>query len=48
MDSAWSTVLSCAHLADEIPVESRRAILDCCYTFCCQLEQLNTTWCAVL
>ena len=29
MDSAWYTFLSCAHLADEIPMESRHAILDC-------------------
>ena len=48
MDSAWSTFLSCAHLADEIPVESRQAILDCGYTFWTQLDQLNTTRCAVL
>ena len=47
-DHGQSTFLSCAHLADEIPVESRQAILDCGYTFWTQWDQLNTTRCAVL
>ena len=47
MDTAWSTFIAMAHLADEVPIESRQAVLDGGFTFWVQCEsrkKKKTIW----
>ena len=47
-DGTWSHFLASLRFAPKVPMESLSGVLECGYTFCVQLEALNTTSCPVL
>ena len=48
LDSAWCMLLDTPGLAEEVPLESRTAVLDCGFTCWTTSTTLTTTRCAVL
>ena len=48
LDSAWCMLLDTPGLAEEVPLESRTAVLDCGFSCWTTSTTLTTTRCAVL